>query len=372
MCNSARRACLCAAAFLLISGARAEDPQGTAPPPITMHLTSVHPRDAIAELVKQTDVSVQIWPENLYEQQRGPGNMLPQSVDVNADGRPFWSVLDDICTGAKLFPQNMGNNASVTLQESNGRSAFGRRPQSVGALATVVADSLQRNHTIALDSDNPQVQRSCGATLVAYVDPRVGMIKFQNQPNIEKAEDENSQSIAVAPTGQPGWNDAWCKWMVQNTFVPLDYDPQTSHKLATLKGSIRVTVAADVDKIEFTDLENAEGTEKEAAGVKVACQEFKQEGNSAHMKVRITRTEMSKEMFRTLFGRIFNDGKFVTADGKRLQVSGGGGGGDDGLSYTLDCNFGNENDKPVKLIWEITTRTEEIDLPFEFHDLPLP
>ena len=45
---------------------------------------------------------------------------------------------------------------------------------------------------------------------------------------------------------------------------------------------------------------------------------------------------------------IFNDGKFVTADGKRLQVSGGGGGGDDGLTYTLDCNFGNENDKPVK------------------------
>ena len=49
----------------------------------------------------------------------------------------------------------------------------------------------------------------------------------------------------------------------------------------------------------------------------------------------------------------------------------GGGGGDDGLNYTLDCNFANDTDKPVKLIWEITTRTEEIDLPFEFHDLPL-
>ena len=42
------------------------------------------------------------------------------------------------------------------------------------------------------------------------------------------------------------------------------------------------------------------------------------------------------------------------------------------MNYTLDCSFGNENDKPVKLIWEITARTEEIDLPFEFHDLPLP
>ena len=29
------------------------------------------------------------------------------------------------------------------------------------------------------------------------VDPRVRMIKFENQPTIEKAEDENSQSIAV-------------------------------------------------------------------------------------------------------------------------------------------------------------------------------
>jgi hypothetical protein len=88
--------------------------------------------------------------------------------------------------------------------------------------------------------------------------------------------------------------------------------------------------------------------------------------------VNIIRTEMPKENFRTLFGRIFQDGKFITVDNKRLQVSGGGGGGEDKLDYSLQCNFQKPEDKPVKMVWEITTRTDQIDLPFEFHDLPLP
>ena len=83
--NSARRV-IGVIAIAWVTSVRAEDSsQGTAPPAITMHLTSVHPRDAIAELVKQTDASIQVSPENLYEQQRGPGNTLPQSIDVNAD-----------------------------------------------------------------------------------------------------------------------------------------------------------------------------------------------------------------------------------------------------------------------------------------------
>jgi hypothetical protein len=216
------------------------------------------------------------------------------------------------------------------------------------------------------------VQRNCGVNLIAYVDPRIRMLKFQNQPSIERADDENSNSIAVAQAGQPNSQDAYCKWMIQNIFVPLDYDPQTSHKLAVLKGSIRVTVAAETEKIEFDDLENAQGTEKEAGGIKVVCQEVKPADNSFEMKVNIIRTDMSREDFRTLYGRVFNDGKFLDADGKALQVSGGGGGSEDRLDYSLQCGFPNPSGKPVKLLWEFTTLTQEIDLPFEFRDLPLP
>jgi len=126
-----------------------------------------------------------------------------------------------------------------------------------------------------------------------------------------------------------------------------------------------------VDKIEFTDL-TTRRERKGSGGVKVACQEFKQEGNTVHMKVNITRTEMSREMFRTLFGghlqrrKVRQRRRQAPASQRRRR------GGDDGLNYTLDCKLRNDAGQAVKLIWEITTRTEEIDLPFEFQDLPLP
>ena len=266
----------------------------------------------------------------------------------------------------------MGNNSALSLQESNGRSIFGKRPQSVGPLATVLVDSVMRNHTISLEQENPQVQRSCGVQLITYVDPRIRMLKFQNQPIIERAEDDAGQSIVVAPSGQANEQDAYTRWQIQNVFVPLDYDPQTSHKLTILKGAIRVAVAAEIEKFEFTDLDNAKDAEKEAAGIKIVCEDIKSTDNSFEMKVNIIRTEMSKENFRTLFGRIFQEGKFVTADGRRVAISGGGGGSEDRLDYSLQCNFQNASDKPVKMVWEITTRQDQIDLPFEFHDVPLP
>jgi hypothetical protein len=351
--------------------ARADD-SSTVPAPaaITIHMTSMSPTDVIAELNKQTDAGVQVWPENMYDQNFN--NNLPRSIDVNLDQATFWTSVDAICTAAALFPQPMGNNSSISLQQAGGRSVFGKRPQSVGPLSTILVDSVMRNHTIAMDSDNPQVQRSCGVQLIAYVDPRIRMLKFQNQPEIDRADDDNGQAIYAPPKDQPGEQDAYTRWQTQNIFVPLDYDPQTSHKLSVLKGSIKAIVAAEVAKIEFTDIANAKETEKEAGGVKVVCEDVNSTDNSFEMKVNIIRTDMPRENFRTLYGKIFQEGKFTTADGKRLQVSGGGGGDENRLNYSLQCNFSNPSDKPTKMTWEITTRQDQMDLPFEFHDIPLP
>jgi len=73
--------------------------------------------------------------------------------------------------------------------------------------------------------------------------------QVQNQATIEKAEDENSQSLSVAPNGQPELErrvlqNGWCRIRSCHLITTA----QSSHKLATLKGAIRVTVAADVDK----------------------------------------------------------------------------------------------------------------------------
>src|SRR6185369_8822320 len=116
---------------------------------ITMHLNSIHPRDAIAEFCKQTGTSVIVWPENYYEQQRGPGNQQVSVMDANVDQETYWSALNTITSAANLVPYHMGQPA-VTLQEANGRTTFGKKPVSSGPLATIVAESIYRNHSIGL------------------------------------------------------------------------------------------------------------------------------------------------------------------------------------------------------------------------------
>src|SRR5262249_27291032 len=155
-----------------------------------------------------------------------------------------------ICTSACLRPQYMGNNAGIQLQEAYNQPPFGKRPQSIGPLATVLAESLSRNHSVGLDSDNPQVSRSCGIQITAYVDPRLRMTRYQNQATIDTADDENGKSVAAAQGGQNNWNEGNCSWQI-GMFIPLDYDPTVSHTLKTIKGSIKATVAAEVEKIEI-------------------------------------------------------------------------------------------------------------------------
>lgn len=364
---------LCLASSVLIPALVFADDIKETPPPstITLHMNSMHPRDVVAELTKQTGVAIQFWPENMYDQNNG--NNLPNSINVDADQQTFWTVLDMLCTAARLCPQQMGQQQWIPLQQSGDRTPFGKRPQFVGPRATIVADSLARNHSIGLDSDNPQVQKSCGVQMTAFVDPRVRLMKYRPYPAIEKCEDESSQYIAADVHPGDQWQDAYCPWQLQGVNVPLDYDAQVSHKLTILKGSIHAMVAAETEKIEFEDLSAAQGTEKEAAGIKVVCAEVKEAEKSIEVKINIIRQDMPKEKFRELYGRIYRDGKFVTVDGKQMGFGGGGGGGEDRLDYSLSTSWsGGEGDKPVKLIWELVSRTEEIDLPFEFKDLTLP
>src|SRR5258708_7852908 len=92
--------------IVLPSLVSADEP--AAPPTVTMHMTSVHPKEAIAEFTKQTGVAFSAWPENLYEQNRGANNRLPTSIDVNLDQATLWTAIDAIASAADLLPQNMG------------------------------------------------------------------------------------------------------------------------------------------------------------------------------------------------------------------------------------------------------------------------
>jgi hypothetical protein len=367
-----------AAASLFSGIARAEEGAATElkPTPLTVKAEGVHPRDLLAELSKAAGVSVEVWPENLWTQNYGR-NGPPKTVTVDLEDKPFWTVMDAFCKESKLYPMNMGNNRGVTLQWRGGgqiEGIFGKRPVAQSENGVVVATQVQRNHTLDLNGETPTANRRCGLSIEVYVDPRLRMTNYDGNAKIESATDENGNSLYQEQPGNPGGrnlNQAYCSWKLDGMFIPLDYDPEKSHKLASIKGSVRIVAAGAVEKMEITDLSMAQGFDKSIAGRHITIEEFKLDEKHVNMKITIEREDMPDDEWRSLYSSINQNLRLETEDGKRIGLGGGGGGSDKKVSYTFNTNWGGDM-KPTKLIWEIPTKFHDVDLPFEFKDLTLP
>lgn len=349
----------------------AATPPSTQAVPVTLHLDSMPPADAVGEFTKKTGVPVQFWPQNLFEQNYGP-NGPSSSISVSVDNQPLWVALDAICAESHLQPVITGQGENITLQFTGGNYVpLSKRPSSVNPNSTIVVESIQRSNSVSFQSDPPMENHSCGISLSAYIDPRIHPLS-QHGATVETAVDESGKSIA-APQNQQGVNyGPSVMWKIDNIFVPLDYDPQVSHKLADFKGSIEISVASESDKLEISDLQNAQDTQQTVAGMGVSVHDIKIEGNNISAKITLRQDDMDKQAWNQIPQTIFHDVKFVTADGKTLSTGGGGGGGGNKLEYTLNSTGPSNGDKPVKIVFEIPTKIEQIDLPFEFHDLQLP
>jgi hypothetical protein len=364
-----------AVSFLVLSTALAADKPEAGEPgaPITIKMDAAHPRDVIAEISAKTGVAMDVWPQNMWNNRGDPN--LPTSISINAEGKSFWEVMQQLCDQAHLRPFNMGSGNAMTLQQSSS-GLVGKRPTFASPTAMVVVESIQRNHTIQFDSDDPQPHKACGVSLNVWVDPRLRMIRYGSQPNLEEAKDENGTSLLAASVSSAkppqNFSSTSSRWELPGgIYVPLDYDPEKSKKLASLKGAVTIMVASEVETFEV-DLADAKGEKKEIAGIEFSVSNVKQTNRQTNAKVTVVRKDASKEQFEQLLGDPFSSMSFVTANGTHQRGGGGGGGSDSKREYNMNVAYGNANEKPVKFVWEIPTKTDEQQLSFEFKDLPLP
>ncbi|HTL30780.1 MAG TPA: hypothetical protein VL282_16235 [Tepidisphaeraceae bacterium] len=363
---------LICAMFLLAPSAVADDENEIKADPITLKAEGVHPRDVMADLTKETGIPIYPYPEQMYQPNYGGAN-LPTSVTIDVDRQPFWVAFEEFCKEAHLQPSWNGMEGIPLQNSGNGNGPFGKKPTSVGEHATFVADSLQRSHTINLDSDNPQAAKTCGMNISGFVDPRLRVNRYAASVTIEKAEDENGNSLAQQPQQENNaMNSMNNPWQIGSVFIPLEYDPEKSHKLAVIKGSFRVLAAGTLQKFSVDDLSKLDGNETTIAGRTMIFSEVKQEERSMSFKVTIQRESMSTEEWQSMFEMINRTMKLVSENGKRYQLSGGGGGSDKQVVYTLSSNWNENDEKPSKLVWDIPADYHELDLPFEFKDLTLP
>jgi hypothetical protein len=357
-----------------------ENLPATQPTKITIKMDDVHPREVLAELAKQGHVFIEPNPKTLWEDAAKESDPPPTKVSIDIQDKPFWVALAQVCEECDLTPQGSANGDAIPIEFARHNGAFDKCPVSDGALATFVAMSIGRSSSIDFAKGNDQAERTCHVGLTGYFDPRLRIIEYHDAPAIESARDENGNDIALVPaepdesTSNP--SNPWGLGVE----IPLNYQDNLSHKLALLKGAVHATNAIEFERFEI-DVASAQGVEKSIGGCELSFIEVIEDKkvrkypklHAASMKLRVRRGEVKPEDWAKMQTTIEQGIGFQSADGRSCVVDHSRGSNRrDDYEFTLTAPWKDEAQKPVKIVCEIPTKTEEIDLPFEFKDLPLP
>ena len=127
---------------------------------------------------------------------------------------------------------------------------------------------------------------------------------------------------------------------------------------------------------EVPDIQAANEVERTVAGHKLIIKNVRARGETYTVTMTITRDPNKRGGWGDI--NLSSTFRMVDANGLSLSPRNYGGGNNLGDYTELSLMFGREDwngegaGVPAKLIWEVPTEMQQIDVPFTFEDVPLP
>ncbi len=335
---------------------------------ITLHLKDAKPAEVFAQLGKQARAEFPTWPRNLF-QQFGANTQ----ITIDADRANFWTVFKEACQKAGVFPQQIGNDRRMTLQQ--GSSPYWNGPSVTSGPFLIVANRIYRSNSVEL-SNPGNVQHDFQLTLSAFVEPKIKVVQSSYNVNVTEAVDEKGNSLVTANRMYDGMSSGQ-QWM-WNMSANLNYPENAGKTITKFKGSVKFMVQTKSETLDVPDILTVKNLQKTVAHRRMLVKECKKNGDQFEVSMTIYRDGMSAADWNA----IQNPGytvRLLDKEGRSLSANGwGGGGGGNEMSYNWTFNrntWGGDEGKvgePHRLVWEIPLETKEQNISFEFKNLPLP
>ena len=339
---------------------------------VTLHLKNVNPKkafDALAAAAGGTFAYPQGDPW-------GPGVGDPaKPLSLDADAEPFWAVFRRLSAVTDADVQQWGNDGAFTITRSGQPSDYpacvsGPFVAELHQIGWDDSRSVDLNH---FDPKHPNAAdhsagRSLNLQFYFAAEPKLTVLSALSTPELTEATDDRGRSLLPAgPAAQSGMNGQ--EGFVWQCTAPLDPAAAAGAKrIKTLRGTTRVEVASEVKTLAIDPL--AVGKSAEVAGVRVTVTTLDGTGQQASLGLKIVRPRAGAAGRDDLH---VNAIRVTDAEGHPLSQNGGNS-SDDGQIYTMDYTYQRPPGvgPPAKLTWALPTGRETLELPFEFHDLPLP
>jgi hypothetical protein len=347
--------------------AKLDDARLYGPTLVTLHLRDVPAREALAVLAAQSGVSFAPASETLW-----PAGSEPR-VSLECIDEPFWSAVQQICTGAGLGMTRSDPHAPVQLAVADAK------PAAPYAVAGPYLLKIKRiDHTQSTEFDGPNDNNAspgCRISLFVWGEPKMPPGVWSIEQVDELSTDKGPQQVDRRNfygrgTAVGGMNEGA---MTFRADVP-------GSRITRLRTTLQVNVIGKTQAFEVADVMTAGKVQRTIGGYAFELRDVNRivEGRYAYT-IEVGRGEHTPaefNAFRMTLSR--SQARLLDANGRALPSSGGSSsfGGD---KYTQTTQVARDGfggavkvGEPAKFAWDVPVETRTMSFPVEFKDLPFP
>ena len=344
--------------------AEIRDRAETGPTLVTVHAHDGDPAAVLADIGEQAHADLVAPPPA----PRG-GRPSPR-VTLDADRRPFWDVMGDVCGQLDLCPRLDAPAAHATIDlYQPPRNWMRSAPHQVVGPYWVAVAGLYRLSSVELDGP-PATDDRFLARLIVFPEPKL-VVTAVSPLAVRVADDDAGHSL-VPPAGAASARPAArspARLVEARLRYPLDATP--GRRITTLAGDLTVTLAQASHRFEVDDVLGHPTVTRPLPGVTVRVG-VTRDGGTYLVTVECARDGLPDQQWTAMTNRV-GDLSLKDAAGHALPPAGG---------WTIDSGNTDRRFKatgpfaaaaePRRVVWTVADRFKVVTVPVAFHDLPMP
>lgn len=329
---------------------------------ITIHLKNASPREVFEQLSRQCFADLKPFPENLWEQQKGP------AVTLDIEHEPFWKAINQIAASTGVSLNHYGDG--LRLMRGSGFSAMG--PSMVEGPFLVLATRINRSQSVALA--NNAVRSDFSIQLAIYAEPKLKVLEASVVSLSEATDDRGNSLLPAVPQTRGIYGVGANAW---NLTAPMRYPAHPGTRIAHLKGEASFLIETASQRLEIPNLLSSRDESRTVGGLTIVFHQIKK--NSLGYELTLSTSHAAGgDQWESMQQSIYRQMKVYDSAGQAFEYRGmssrtSSTGSETTLSLApLPGPDGHESAAPSKLVWEIPTSSAPVSVPFEFTNLAMP
>lgn len=347
---------------------------------ITLHLRDVLPEDAFAAFGKKAGVRFYTQPNELWDQPQ-----YQQPVQVDIEKQSFWPALKQICDATKLYPtpyQNSGKR--INLQGNDSYNIFKGRSYAKDQFLFIL-NSISTNRSLNMEHPETLGNQQLNIQFNMFVDPKLRLSRLSTEVRFSELKDESG--LSLLPENYKTQHNGGGRYespreMTYQISSGVALPANAGKKIAILKGAIEAVVLKKSEKWIVKDITNADNVVKDFGSCTYTIKKVTKDSGGSSYRVEISREGGSSDVEGTPDMVSPNNGNVILRDSKgHIWKCNGWGGGNNTQTWNFyleqngsrSVNTTSETKPtPEQLEMEVPVEVENIVVPIEFKNIPLP